>query len=299
MNVSCDIIRDLLPLYAENLVSGDSRRLVEGHLGACSACRQEYEKLKAPLPADGALPLKKLKRHLLRKRVETALCAAALVFAGLTAAFAWLSAPDYVPYSSGAAVCVAEPDGVVKVTFRSDIAQYGVEHRTDQAGKESVVLLGWNTELGRIFHGPAAASRTILLEPRKGAVASVWYCTPGNDDTLLWGTDAGASSGGTRTLPRLALSYYACFALILFAVGCALFLVFRKSSKLRNILQKVVFVPASYLIGHLCVKGFNCASYSMARDLSLIALVGVFAYCALLFGSSVLKRVRRSHEKAA
>ena len=31
MDISCDIIRDLLPLYAENLVSEDSRKLVDDH----------------------------------------------------------------------------------------------------------------------------------------------------------------------------------------------------------------------------------------------------------------------------
>ena len=32
MDISCDVIRDLLPLYAEDMVSEDSKWLVDGHL---------------------------------------------------------------------------------------------------------------------------------------------------------------------------------------------------------------------------------------------------------------------------
>ena len=39
MKLDCDVIRDLLPLYAEKLASPASSALVEQHLAACPACR--------------------------------------------------------------------------------------------------------------------------------------------------------------------------------------------------------------------------------------------------------------------
>ena len=41
MEISCDIIRDLLPLYAEDLVSEDSRKLVDDHLCTCDPCTKQ------------------------------------------------------------------------------------------------------------------------------------------------------------------------------------------------------------------------------------------------------------------
>ena len=35
----CNVIRDLLPLYAENLVSDESRQIIEEHLAICEDCR--------------------------------------------------------------------------------------------------------------------------------------------------------------------------------------------------------------------------------------------------------------------
>ena len=47
MDISCNIIRDLLPLYAEDLTSAVSRTLVEEHPPACEDCRRQLEELKA------------------------------------------------------------------------------------------------------------------------------------------------------------------------------------------------------------------------------------------------------------
>ena len=43
MRVSCDIIRDLLPLYAEDMVSDDTKAMVEEHLADCPDCAQQLD----------------------------------------------------------------------------------------------------------------------------------------------------------------------------------------------------------------------------------------------------------------
>lgn len=44
MKVSCIIIRDLLPLYHDNVCSEESRELIEGHIKTCEDCKSELEK---------------------------------------------------------------------------------------------------------------------------------------------------------------------------------------------------------------------------------------------------------------
>ena len=47
MKLECDVIRDLLPLYAEKLASPASSALVEQHLAACPACRAGWNGWKS------------------------------------------------------------------------------------------------------------------------------------------------------------------------------------------------------------------------------------------------------------
>lgn len=41
MKISCDIIKDLLPLYHDSVCSPESRHTVEEHLNYCNDCREE------------------------------------------------------------------------------------------------------------------------------------------------------------------------------------------------------------------------------------------------------------------
>lgn len=45
MKYECGIIRDLLPLYHDNVCSGESRGAVDEHLTECNECAEYYEKL--------------------------------------------------------------------------------------------------------------------------------------------------------------------------------------------------------------------------------------------------------------
>ncbi|MDD4125476.1 MAG: zf-HC2 domain-containing protein [Eubacteriales bacterium] len=69
--INCGIIRDLLPLYAENMLGEDSRKTVEEHLASCGECREKYEQMtrKVAVPEianeEEAKPLKKFRFHVL------------------------------------------------------------------------------------------------------------------------------------------------------------------------------------------------------------------------------------------
>ena len=53
--INCNIIRDILPLYVDGVVSADTSALVEEHMTECEDCRQEAERMKAhmSLPDSG------------------------------------------------------------------------------------------------------------------------------------------------------------------------------------------------------------------------------------------------------
>lgn len=49
--MNCDIIRDLLPLYADDVCSQASRQMVESHLDTCESCRAELSVMRCGEPA--------------------------------------------------------------------------------------------------------------------------------------------------------------------------------------------------------------------------------------------------------
>ena len=75
MKDNCQMVKDLLPLYAENVASEESRNFVSAHLEECETCRNQLKELQAALPEESrkmseeeeALFQKKV-RELLRRR---------------------------------------------------------------------------------------------------------------------------------------------------------------------------------------------------------------------------------------
>ena len=79
----------------------ETKKFVDGHLAQCAACRAELDALKAdvtPAPVS-AQPLRDLKRQLRRKKLTAVLLAVTLALTLATAGFAYLTAPQYLPYS--------------------------------------------------------------------------------------------------------------------------------------------------------------------------------------------------------
>lgn len=46
---SCDIVKDLLPLYYDKVCSDDSRKMVEEHISNCSDCKDELNRMQAEI----------------------------------------------------------------------------------------------------------------------------------------------------------------------------------------------------------------------------------------------------------
>lgn len=92
MKISCNIIRDLLPLYADDMVSEDSRQLVKEHLEKCRECSAMLEEMKKENQTvafkersgdfsheDEIRPLKNIRRRIRRKRIVSVVLTAALI----------------------------------------------------------------------------------------------------------------------------------------------------------------------------------------------------------------------------
>lgn len=85
MRTECSIIRDLLPLYVEDMVSEDTAAYIGEHLDTCDECKAELERLKGSAEIavveekpDSAKPFKKIMKKMNRQFYSVAY--AALIF---------------------------------------------------------------------------------------------------------------------------------------------------------------------------------------------------------------------------
>ena len=126
MKMNCDIIRDLLPLYAEHITSEATNALVEEHLAECEACRAELEQMEQPVPvrpeAQPDAPLRRIRAALQRRSIRAAigsvlaaLCALAMIFwMGTARVPATTEQAQFWTYNrkeNGADICILEVQG--------------------------------------------------------------------------------------------------------------------------------------------------------------------------------------------
>ena len=92
MKHTCEIVRDLLPLYAEQIASPASTALVEEHLAECPACRAELQRMEKPVTVQpepqADAPLKTIQIALTRRRVHTILVTLLVMLAVVLGVFA-------------------------------------------------------------------------------------------------------------------------------------------------------------------------------------------------------------------
>lgn len=143
--MNCQIIRDLLPLYCDDVCSRESRQAVDQHLAGCPDCQAIYqgmgqEKTVLPFPTDGkeeVRVLKTVKKRFSRQRRKAALLAAAatvLLIVVLTAA-SGLESP--VPYREGLVTARLAEDTAIDIDFDGRYAAiYGFARQLD--GREAV-----------------------------------------------------------------------------------------------------------------------------------------------------------------
>jgi len=81
IDVTCGLVRDLLPLYADRVLSEEGNSLVEVHLPECPPCACELEALRAPVA-----PAKKKTARQSLKSTRRKIAAALAVFALLVSA---------------------------------------------------------------------------------------------------------------------------------------------------------------------------------------------------------------------
>lgn len=253
MNITCDVIRDLLPLYAEDLVSSDSKTLVEGHLSNCENCTRQLGILKkaATIPVEldtGAL--KRVGNTIRRRRILAVLIAVLTAVTLFFSTVLLLDAKIYLTAEQAVKSVEMLEDESIRIHWSEDIAitgtcslGYAGEDPDYDYGNYGIIVwaplrnilfprefVSYEEMMAQIPEDMRSSypvtkesynSKTIQLEGGAGN-CNFWYCNAadGTGQTLLW--DAGNPvPQASFAIVNYHLAYY-CLVLICAAVLLAI-----------------------------------------------------------------------------
>ncbi len=201
----CNLVSDLLPLYAEDLLSGDSKQFVERHLAKCAVCSKKLKILNEPalsLPSPECLPgeeaaCRSLKSIKLRFRRRSARLSAISVCLSALMIFCAVFFPLYSQKQSveHAATAAAEERfarELQKYLFGSlddGLFDRAVLHPAFEVTKEDTD----GAEKAALQTYTADGSATLVLpgfaEFVKPRTSSIWFYQRENFEGCVWAED--------------------------------------------------------------------------------------------------------------
>ena len=130
--INCNVIQDILPLYIDDVVSDDTKELVEEHLQNCEICQRVYHETKTDLENDmkvsvqtkessnEANDLKNFRKFLKKRKIKTILLSIAATVICFVAVFTFMNKHvTYINYKD-AGITIVE-DNKDEVTYRMNI----------------------------------------------------------------------------------------------------------------------------------------------------------------------------------
>jgi hypothetical protein len=213
MKIGCQIIQDILPLYAENIASEETRAFIEEHLVECENCRSLLNGMKDPsdIPITlSAAPLIYLKKKMFRKRLTTVLVTAAVVLAIAISGFVYLTTPRYLPFHySGAPTIMGEKyygagvvmvmdekrsNGMVVCYFSDDVTGFNVESYLSEDGTIDIYdIYAWYTVWDK-FTGRNSGQR-FNIYPINERFIYVYFTQKEGEETIFIYGEAPFGSG--------------------------------------------------------------------------------------------------------
>ena len=289
MNNKCNLIRDILPLYVEDMVSTDTREFVSEHLEHCEACRAAFEHMQKPadiIPYTDIVPLKRIKKELFIKRLQTVFLTAILACVIVTVLFGILTSPTFFPYSDDLFHVNSGTDGSITIAFDNKVTGYScMKEFNDET--EIYQINAWTTTWD-IYSSNRGKQNMVIPSDRETNIQIFYAQNDGSEDVLIYGTNDNAYQD-TVTLPRQIFLPYFMLAFLVLVILAALRLLLKNKQAIIVWIDRAILFPISYMAAHLCTKGINFMSYSSQRDFCVIILVAMLFYFAMLTAKSLYK----------
>ena len=191
-DLTCGVVRDLLPSFVEGLTSDETNRAVEAHLAACPDCTARRDAMAAPENAEAAEQrrevdyLKTVRRKSGRRVVIAIACTLAVILAGVALKMFVIGEPAGREDMSWSMRCDETAMDLRVYSTWSGVAYC----RWDLENNDGIVRLTATQVLPSLLYDSADHRESIPLE----GVREVWIA-----GQLIW-QDGVAISSGTMDL---------------------------------------------------------------------------------------------------
>ena len=303
MKVSCDVIKDILPLYAENMVSDDTRNLVDRHICDCSSCAETLNSAvcnpKVPVETD-IEPFINVEKLIGRKKRWTVAAAVVISITLLTSMMMYLFVPVWLTAEEAVEYVELMDDGYIKI--KTTDLTYG--HYGFNVGlRQHYGILEKGTRWRMLYRPPVppelneATREGYYGYPPSYAGTNFYYIdfTDGTAEKLLW--DGGnAVMTGQIIFPNDYWREYAwvleplCYSSAalgaLFAVAASIL----RKNRLSPFFTITAVFFGGYAIASLIVTGGRFLAYDqfdlMMKLVYILSLTTLFLLSALLLRKS-------------
>lgn len=258
---NCSIVKDLIPLYKENLLSEESEKFVKNHILNCNECKKEIIDFKFNVKNEEN-PVGFLKSEI-RKEKNKYFKAILFLCLGFFVIFGfYITKPIHFENDHELFAIIVNKDNVV-VEFDEKVKTLSV------------------TNIGDDFYVEASTSFLDMFLNKKGNLhlsfdnnSTVYYVNQNAQSDLIF--NRKSEFKGVYILPRLVLNQFIIIVFIFTAVFVLIYLVFRK-----KVFLKILGILVSIIFAFLSVKGLNGATHYLIRDSLYICVLSVF-YCLIL-----------------
>lgn len=296
MSNQCNLIKDILPLYVEDMVSTDTQEFVNAHLEQCAECRAELERMRGsekfvPDIDTDIVPLKRIKKDLFIRRLQTIFFTAIIACAVVMIVFGVLTSPKFFPYSDDLLNVVDNHSGEIIVTFDDRVTGYTcTKEFYEETGSEVYRINAWTTTWDLYFSN--RGNQNVVIPSNDDSNIQIFFTqNNGSEDVLIYGESDNLPQA-VITLPRQILLPYFLLAALALIVLVALRFLLKNKKTIIVWIDRAILLPISYMAAQLCTKGINFTTYSSQRDFCIIALVAILLYLALLTGKSLYQEKR-------
>lgn len=194
----CNIIKDLLPLYIDDVLSEDSREMVEKHLKECAKCADELNKMREeniniPLSADIQKKevdiIKRLKKSILNKKIIISFVSICVMIGIFMITYAALYIPKLPIKYDNSKMKVVEQRGDLYLSYDGNFSgsvEYNSEHdfsdENDRTFISAAIYLYDSPYTKYIKNKKSDNKTTMIYIGRKSIIDKIYY---GNFDEFL------------------------------------------------------------------------------------------------------------------
>ena len=269
---NCNIIKDLLPLYKENLLSDDSKIFVEDHLRTCPEC-EGLLKDEIQIERKESKPLDFVEKRIKKETRYFTLAIIALLGSILIFIISYLNTPRHIEYEKGL-YKVYRSDEIYTVEFNDKVS--GIDY-TDT--EDAIYLDAYSTKYDEIFNKRRLRKSLTF---HKDNFKTVLYQNHDSMPNMV----IGSGEVNQTLLPRLLLGFYARLSLIGFlGLGVLIFLIEKSRKKAISLPIKTLLIgaPLSLFLAIIAIKGLNTSTYYPVTDFKYIAFLALGVYLFLIF----------------